>query len=103
MRLSADDAAVLTKVGEHLGHHARADLADRVRLGDVCGKDTERARRKKALTRVSSSRWAGSITRTSEDQFQLALRCLRDERTSLRRTARIIRARLAVPCGRRRG
>ncbi|WP_327253549.1 hypothetical protein [Streptomyces sp. NBC_01244] len=50
---------------------------------------------------MSSSRWAGSITRASEDQYQLSLRCLFDERASLRRTVVKIRRRLAVSCGRR--
>ncbi|MFD0359119.1 hypothetical protein ACFVHW_36105 [Streptomyces sp. NPDC127110] len=47
--------------------------------------------------------WAGAITRTSEDQYQLSLRCLLDERASLRRAIARIRQRLAVPCGQRAG
>ncbi|MCX5406382.1 hypothetical protein OHA37_21215 [Streptomyces sp. NBC_00335] len=90
-------------VGEHLGRHARADLAERVRIGRVPVKANRRAERKRALTRVSSSRWAGAITRASEDQYQLSLRCLFDVRTSLRRAIAKIRKRLAVPCGQRVG
>ncbi|MFZ3497495.1 hypothetical protein ACODT5_30450 [Streptomyces sp. 5.8] len=52
---------------------------------------------------MSSSRWAGAITRTSEDQYQLSLRCLFDQRTALRRAITKINRRLAVPCGRRVG
>ncbi|MCX5378617.1 hypothetical protein [Streptomyces sp. NBC_00091] len=52
---------------------------------------------------MSSSRWAGAITRASEDQYQLSLRCLFDERASLRRAIAKIRQRLAAPCGRRVG
>ncbi|WP_234323506.1 hypothetical protein [Streptomyces sp. NRRL F-2580] len=94
-------AEVLRSVGEHLGRHARADLLERVRIGTVPVKQNRRAERKRALTKVSSSRWAGAITRASEDQFQLSLRCLFDERASLRRTIAKIRQRLAAPCGRR--
>ncbi len=90
-------------VGEHLGHHARADLAERVRIGQVKAEDTERARREKTLTAVSSSRWAGAITRVSEDQYQLSLRALYDERASLRRAITTISKRLDVPCGERVG
>ncbi|MBT2511716.1 hypothetical protein J7I98_39265 [Streptomyces sp. ISL-98] len=90
-------------VGGHLGGHARADLAERVRIGIVPVKENRRAERKRALTKVSSSRWAGAITRVSEDQYQLSLRCLFDERASLRRATRKIGQRLAVPCGQRVG
>lgn len=74
LRLSERDEQVLAAVGTHLGHLARADLAERVRIGMVPTKQNRRAERKKALTAASSSRWAGAITRTSEDQDQLALR-----------------------------
>lgn len=103
LRLSARDAEVLRRIGDHLGRHARADLADRVRIGMVSAQQNRRAERKRALTTVSSSRWAGAITRASDDQYQLSLRCLFDERTSLRRTIAKIRQRLGIPCGRRVG
>ncbi|MFZ3493573.1 hypothetical protein ACODT5_10170 [Streptomyces sp. 5.8] len=103
MRLTVADAEVLRMVGGHLGRYARADLAERVRIGRVPVKENGRADRKRALTRVSSSRWAGAMTRMSEDQYQLSLRCLFDERTSLRRVITKISQRLAVPCGRRVG
>ncbi|MER5664080.1 hypothetical protein [Streptomyces mirabilis] len=102
LRLPAADAEALRLVGRHLGHHAWADLAERVRLGDVKAKDNQRAARKKALTAVSSSRWAGAMTRASEDQYQLSKRALYDERAMLRRAIRVINNRLAVPCGQRR-
>lgn len=103
LRVSANDAEVLRVVGDHLGGHAHADLAERVRIGRVPVKDNRRAERKRALTKVSSSRWAGAITRASEDQYQLSLRCLFDERASLRRAIAKIHQRLAVPCGQRMG
>jgi IS605 OrfB family transposase len=70
---------------------------------DVLGRARSRAARKRALTPGSSSRWAGAITRTSEDAYQLAERNLRAEQSSL--TARIgrIQARLAVPAGGKEG
>jgi hypothetical protein len=84
-------------VGEHLGRLAGADLADRCRLGRV--GDPERSRRKKELTVESSSRWAGAITRTSNDQWQRGYLNLLDTRAGLRQAARAVEARLAVPVG----
>ena len=55
--------------------------------------------RKRALTAESSSRWAGAITRTSEDQVRLAGQNLRGQQASLRARIRRIRARLAIPAG----
>ncbi|MEU9456471.1 hypothetical protein [Streptomyces sp. NPDC048277] len=101
--LTAADVKVLTLVGEHLGRHQRADLAARVRTGTVPAKQTGRAGRKKQLTAVSSSRWAGAMTRASEDQYQLSMRCLRDERAGLQRRIRTIEQRLAVASGQKHG
>ncbi|MGW1747848.1 hypothetical protein ACWCRD_20025 [Streptomyces sp. NPDC002092] len=95
------DEKVLRLAGEHLGHLQRADLAERVRLGQVAANGTRRAERKKRLTAVFSSRWAGAMTRVSEDQYQLSMRCLYDERAGLRRAIRTISRRLAAPCGKR--
>ncbi|MFD9334097.1 hypothetical protein ACFWBF_06715 [Streptomyces sp. NPDC060028] len=103
LRLSTPDGDVLRVVGHHLGGHARADLAERVRIGMVPVRNNRRADRKRALTHVSSSRWAGAITRASEDQYQLSLRCLFDERAALRRAIAKTSKRLAVPCGQRLG
>jgi IS605 OrfB family transposase len=52
--------------------------------------------RKRALTAESSSRWAGAITRTSEDQYQLADRNLSVEQATLTARIRRIEARLAA-------
>jgi hypothetical protein len=100
LRLSAWDEAVLRTVGEHLGGLAGQDLTARSRLG--AGND-QRADRKRALTPESSSRWAGSITRTSNDQWDVGLKNLMAERDWLRSACRKIRARLAVPVGKRQG
>ena len=48
-------------------------------------------------------RWAGAITRTSEDAYQLASRNLAAERGTLAARVRKIGARLAVPAGTRPG
>jgi hypothetical protein len=70
---------------------------------DAKGRARSRAVRKQALTAESSSRWAGAITRTSEDQWGLAERNLRAEKASLTVRIRRIEARLAIPAGRKAG
>jgi hypothetical protein len=100
LRLSAPDEAVVWEVGRHLAALACSDLAARCRLGR--GGD-QRADRKRALTPASSSRWAGAITRTSNDQWLRAFNNLLDAQTGLRRATARIKARLAVPIGQRQG
>ena len=105
LRLSPPDEAVLRAVGAHLGSLAGRDLAARCAEGrlDPRGRARSRAVRKRALTAASSSRWAGAITRTSEDQVRLAGQNLRAERSSLQARIRRIGARLAVQAGGRAG
>jgi hypothetical protein len=100
LRLNADDEQVLRAVGQDLGRLAGQDLARRCRLGR--GPD-QRTDRKRALTAASSSRWAGAITRTSDDQWARAYANLLDARTGLRRAVKRLRARLAVGVGQARG
>ena len=78
LHLSAAEAAALTEIGELLGSLYRRELAGRIRLGRVDRKTQSvwRADRKRALTAVSSSRWAGAITWAVEDQYQLGMRAL---------------------------
>ena len=84
---------------------AGRDLAVRCAEGrlDAWRQAESRARRKRALTGESSSRWAGAITRTSEDQVRLAGQNLRAEEASLRARVARIKERLAVPAGGRSG
>lgn len=104
LRPSAADERVLRAAGAHLGGLAGQDLVVRCRLG---GRDAQRAARKRALTAAASSRWAGALTRTSNDQWERGRRNLLEERAGLRRACRVLRARLTVPvggrCGRVRG
>ena len=101
LRLSGQDEAVLRAAGRHLGSLAGRDLAARCAEGwlDARGRAVSRARRKRALTAESSSRWAGAITRTTEDQVRLAGQNLRAGASGLRARIRRIQARLAVPAG----
>ncbi len=105
LRVSAQDEAVLWAVGRHLGALSGKDLAARCAEGrlDARGRAESRRERKRALTAESSSRWAGAITRTTEDAWQLASRNLAAERGTLQARVRKIEARAAVPAGTRAG
>src|SRR5246127_2797655 len=103
--MSADDEAVLRAVGAHLGSLAGRDLAARCAEGrlDAAGRAASRTARKRALTAESSSRWAGAITRSTEDVWRLAEQNLRAERASLQARIRRVEARLAVQVGGKAG
>lgn len=105
LMVDAADAATLRAVGAHLGCLAGADLAERCRQGvlDTKARAESRRERKRALTPGSSSRWAGAITRTSEDAWALARRNLEADTISLRARIRRIDQRVAVPVSERRG
>jgi hypothetical protein len=105
LRVSACDEAVLRAVGGHLASLAGKDLAARCAEGrlDAAGLGRSRAARERALTAASSSRWAGAITLTSEDQVRLAWQNLNAQRTSLQARIARFQARLAVPAGGKSG
>jgi hypothetical protein len=105
LRVSPQDAEVLWAVGRHLGELAGRDLAARCAEGrlDLKQQSASRAERKRALTAASSSRWAGVITRASEEAWQLADRNLKAERSALSSRVRKMESRLAVQAGARDG
>jgi ribosomal protein L30/L7E len=105
LRVTGEDAWVLQAAGTLLGSLAGQDLAARCGQGwlDAKGRAASRRVRKQALTARCSSRWAGAITRTSEDAYRLAVRNLEAEAASLRVRIRRIQTRLAVPCGQKVG
>ena len=102
-RLVVDDTdrAVLEALGAHPGALASADLARRVAEGDLDAeaRAVSRKDRKRELTAGSSSRWAGAITRSTEDSYGLAKRNLVAERASLRARVETITARVEVSPG----
>jgi hypothetical protein len=102
---SDQDARVLAAVGRHLGVLASADLAARVGDGrlDPAGRAASRRVRKQQLTALSSSRWAGAITRTSDDQWDLAERNLKAGQRSLMARIGMLERRIALPTGEKGG
>ncbi|MDW6062989.1 transposase [Streptomyces sp. FXJ1.4098] len=71
--LTAGDEAVLCLVGGLLGSLASRDLKGGCAAGLEHGGE-QWAERKRTLTQESSSRWAGSITKATHDQWALARR-----------------------------
>jgi IS605 OrfB family transposase len=96
--LTAADEKVLRLVGDHLGTLACRDLKARCAAG--LEHDAEGwAERKRALTQESSSRWAGSVTKASHDQWALARRGQLAHIQSLETGISTIAHRLSLPVG----
>ncbi len=96
--LTEQDSEVLRLVGQHLGHLASGDL--KARCADGFAHDNQRwAARKREITAESSSRWAGSITKATHDQWALARRAHLAHLQNLERGVETLRARLALPVG----
>ncbi|MFJ9559573.1 IS200/IS605 family accessory protein TnpB-related protein [Streptomyces fuscichromogenes] len=96
--LTGEDEKVLCLVGDHLGTLASRDLKARCAAGPD-HDNKQWAERKRVLTGESSSRWAGSITKATHDQWALARRGLLAHVHSLQAGVRTIRHRLSLPVG----
>ncbi|WKX09007.1 hypothetical protein [Streptomyces sp. NL15-2K] len=96
--LTAGDEKVLRLVGDLLGSLASRDLKARCAAG--LEHDTEQwAQRKRVLTEESTSRWAGSITKATHDQWALARRGQHTHIRSLEAGIETISHRLSRPIG----
>ena len=83
LHLTDSEVTVMSEVGAFLGSLAGPDLAARCALGSG-SKHLGRKERKRGLTAAISSRWAGSITSATDEQWQLALDNLYRYRQQLR-------------------
>ncbi|MBT2509166.1 transposase [Streptomyces sp. ISL-98] len=94
--LTIEDEKVLRLVGAHLGSLASRDL--KARCVDGLEHSTESwASRKRELTPLSSSRWAGALTKATHDQWALARRGQAAHLQSLEAGVRTIAHRLSLP------
>lgn len=98
LHLSESDDRVLAELGQFLGELTSRDLAERVFLGAEHSAE-DFTRRKRELTALSSSRWAETITRGSNDQWALARRAQAAHLAELEQAIATVSARLAVPVG----
>jgi hypothetical protein len=101
IHLTAGEVEALTVIGTVLGSVYRGELAGRIGCGvlDREGRAAWRAERKQAITAVSSSRWAGAITRAVEDQYQLGMRGLAAHAGDLRAAVEVVEQRCALRPG----
>ncbi len=101
IQVTAAEAAALAVIGDLLGAVYRGELAERIRLGRLDHKTHAawRAQRKQAVTAVSSSRWAGAITRAVEDQYQLGMRGLAAQVADLRAAVEVLEQRCVLRPG----
>ncbi|MEU0423622.1 IS200/IS605 family accessory protein TnpB-related protein [Streptomyces canus] len=97
-QLTPAEEKVLALVGAHLGSLASRDLKARCAQGLEHSAEAWAAR-KRALTAVSSSRWAGSLTKATHDQWALARRGQLAHIQSLEAGIRTIAHRLSLPVG----
>jgi IS605 OrfB family transposase len=96
--LTADDEKVLRLAGEHQGTLASRDL--KARCADGLDHSTQTwAARKRSLTKESSSRIAGAITKATHDQWALARRCQVAHIQNLEAGIKMLRHRLSLPLG----
>ncbi|MBB3726274.1 transposase [Nonomuraea dietziae] len=96
--LTPEDEKVLRLAGAHLGSLASRDL--KARCADGLKHDTDMwAARKRDLTAESSSRWAGSITKATHDQWALSHRCQLAHIHNLEAGVRTLMHRLSRPIG----
>ncbi|MFJ9890753.1 IS200/IS605 family accessory protein TnpB-related protein [Streptomyces sp. NPDC091287] len=96
--LTPEDERVLRAVGEYQGVLASRDLKVRCADGLEHGADIWAAR-KRGLTKVSSSRIAGALTKATHDQWALARRCQAAHIRSLEAGIRTLHHRLSLPVG----
>ena len=101
IRPTSEEAAALIAMGELLGSVYRGELAGRIGCG-VLDREAQaawRAERKQALTAVSSSRWAGAITRAVEDQYRLGMRGVAAQVADQRAAVEVLEQRCALRPG----
>ncbi|MFD7499818.1 IS200/IS605 family accessory protein TnpB-related protein [Streptomyces sp. NPDC059850] len=96
--LTARDEEALRLIGAHLGTLAARDLKRRCAEGLEHSADSWAAR-KRAVTGDSSSRWAGSITKATHDQWALSRRAQYAHIQTLEAGVRAIADRLSLPVG----
>ncbi|MBT2539911.1 transposase [Streptomyces sp. ISL-44] len=96
--LTPENETVLRLIGEHQGTLASRDLKARCADANEHSTDTW-ATRKRELTKESSSRIAGTITKATHDQWALSRRCQLAHIQNLKAGVRTLTYRLSLPIG----
>ena len=93
LHLSEQDELVLRAVMSHLGSLAGSDLKASLK------NDLTWTQRKQKLTTQSSSRYAGTLTRETQNQIRFSQMAQSQDRDNLKAAIRVIKQRLAIPVG----
>ncbi len=96
LRYSLADMVVLVALAEHFDRLQSRDLAARCRAGNTHVKAIW-AERKQHLTPECSSRWAGWVTKSSNDAYSLAVRNQRRALADKEKAIEVITKKLALP------
>ncbi|MFI1912393.1 hypothetical protein [Nocardia sp. NPDC020380] len=105
LHLTPAEARTLCEIGNFNGGLYRQELAARVGRGSLNRKQQAayRTERKRVLTAATSSRWAGAITRTVEDQYQSGMRAVDTHVRGMESAMAILEARCALQPNERDG
>jgi IS605 OrfB family transposase len=99
LRLSDRDEIVLRALAAHLGSLAGKDLQQALNTPVDLSSLEAWAKRKQTITADSSSRWAGTITRETNDLIGLARMGQARHLTGIRTSIKAIETRLDIPIG----
>lgn len=111
LRLDPAEAAALGEVIDYLSGLRRTDLAARCRIplperfekdspeaeAQKTARNKAQADRKRALSDASTSRWAGSIMRGNDAQYELARRCQKDDIRDKKAAIKKLTQRISLP------
>lgn len=96
LRAGEEDVAVLLALGEHFSVLQGKDLAARCRAA-TAHDNAVWSERKRALTKECSARWAGWVTKTSNEMYATARRNQRRELADKRAAVAAIQKKLKLP------
>jgi len=101
LKLTKTEELALTEIGDFLGSLYRKTLSSRINLGNVTAEEVKswRATEKQLLTSQTSSRWAGAITRTVLDEYNLGIRNLKSNIENLEAAISTISTRMEIKVG----
>jgi hypothetical protein len=103
MRSLSPSFVIAPPTGAKVRSRLHLDATDEAVLLQLGRGPDRRADRKRTLTTASSSRWAGAITRTANDQWTRGYQNLQAEYASLRRAIGRLQQRVQAPVGGKAG
>jgi hypothetical protein len=101
LTVTKEESEILKELSSLLGSLHRKDLSERTKLGVIHAEVKKETlnKRKREMTSLTSSRWAGSITRSVEAQYEFSMRNLIAEKEMLEQQVELIAKKLKVRIG----